>query len=223
MAGKSLLPQWIQREFISLLAPLINLFTKWNLSPNTFTVWGLLITSIGTLILVFDVRLIWLTGLFILLGGVCDIIDGKLARSTGRVTKFGALFDSTIDRYSEVIMFFGIAFYYVRQEEFLLSIITFIALGGSMMVSYVRARAEGLGFELKVGLMQRPERVVFIGVGAMLHFTLFRISLFHVQDFPVTLLEIAIWVVAVFANATAIQRLRFIYKKEKSYPNQEAK
>lgn len=214
MAEKSLLPQWLQMGFINLLAPVVSLFTKWKLSPNTFTVWGLIITSLGTVAVIIDIRLIPLTGLFILFGGICDIIDGKLARNSERVTKFGALFDSAVDRYSEVIMFFGIAYYYVKQDEFLLSIITFIALGGSMMVSYVRARAEGLGFDLKVGLMQRPERVVFIGVGALLHFTLFRITLFHVVDFPVTLLEIAVWIVAIFANITALQRLRFIYKKE---------
>jgi CDP-diacylglycerol--glycerol-3-phosphate 3-phosphatidyltransferase len=80
------------------------------------------------------------------------------------------------------------------------------------MVSYVRARAEGLGFTVKVGLMQRPERVVFIGAGAMFHYSLFNISIFHVVDFPVTLLEIVIWVVAVFANFTALQRLVFVYK-----------
>lgn len=216
MAGKSFLPHWLQDGFMNLLSPFITLFTKWRLSPNTFTVWGLIITSLGTLVVIIDIRLIPLAGLFILLGGICDIIDGKLARSSGRVTKFGALFDSSIDRYSEVIMFFGIAFYYVKQEDFLLSIITFIALGGSMMVSYVRARAEGLGFEVKVGLMQRPERVVFIGAGAMFHFTLFRITFFHVVDFPVTLLEIAIWIVAIFANITAIQRLVFVYKKDRA-------
>jgi len=216
MDGKGLLPQWIQKGFINLLSPLINLFTKWKLSPNTFTVWGLIITSLGTLAIIIDIRWISLAGLLILLGGICDIIDGKLARSSGRVTKFGALFDSSIDRYSEVIMFFGIAFYYVKQDEFLLSIITFIALGGSMMVSYIRARGEGLGFDVKVGLMQRPERVVFIGAGALLQLTLFRITIFHVVDFQVTLLEIVIWVVAIFANITAIQRLLFVYKKDRA-------
>ena len=216
MDGKGLLPQWIQKGFINLLSPLINLFTKWKLSPNTFTVWGLIITSLGTLAIIIDIRWISLAGLLILLGGICDIIDGKLARSSGRVTKFGALFDSSIDRYSEVIMFFGIAFYYVKQDEFLLSIITFIALGGSMMVSYIRARGEGLGFDVKVGLMQRPERVAFIGAGALLQLTLFRITIFHVVDFQVTLLEIVIWVVAIFANITAIQRLLFVYKKDRA-------
>lgn len=213
--SKSFLPKWLQDGFVSLLIPLVKLFKKWNVNPNTFTVWGLIITTAGTIVIVADSSLINLTGALILLGGICDILDGKVARSTGRVTRFGALFDSSIDRYSEVIMFFGIAAYYVRQDSYLLSVLTFIALGGSTMVSYVRARAEGLGFEAKVGMMQRPERIVFIGSGALLHYPLFEITMFHVQKFPVTLLEIAIWFVAIFANFTAIQRLSHVYKSDK--------
>jgi len=212
MADKGLLPNWLQKGFLNLITPFVNLLTKWRISPNTFTVWGLIITATGTVVIIIDISYIQLAGFLILIGGICDTIDGKLARNSGRETKFGALFDSSIDRYSEVIMFFGIAYFYVVQEKFLLSIITFLALGGSMMVSYVRARAEGLGFTVKVGLMQRPERVVFIGAGAMFYYSLFNITIFHVAAFPVTLLEIVIWVVAVFANYTALQRLVFVYK-----------
>jgi len=223
MAEKSILPQWLQKGFLNLLTPLVELFTKWNFSPNTFTVWGLLVTSMATVIIILDMQLIPLAGALILVGGICDVMDGKLARNSGRETKFGALFDSSIDRYSEVIMYFGIAYYYVRQADFVLSIITFIALGGSMMVSYVRARAEGLNFTVKIGLMQRPERVVFIGAGALFHFTLFKMTLFHVVDYPVTPLEIVIWAVAILANITAIQRLFYVYKKDKAFSKQEVK
>jgi len=214
--SNGLLPNWLEQGFVNLLTPLVHLFTKWNLNPNTFTVWGLIITTAGTVVLFIDRSLINLTGFLILIGGICDVIDGKLARNSGRVTKFGALFDSSIDRYSEVIMYFGIAAFYVRSGDFLLSVMTFIALGGSTMVSYVRARAEALGFESKVGLMQRPERVVLIGAGAMFYFPLFRISMFHVSGYPVTLLDIAIWVVAFLANITAIQRLYHVYLQSKA-------
>ena len=84
------------------------------------------------------------------------------------------------------------------------------------MVSYVRARAEGLGFEAKVGMMQRPERILSIGAGALFNYPLFRITIFHVEDFGVTLLEIAIWLVAIFANYTAIHRILHVYKQDKS-------
>lgn len=212
---KGFLPQWLQNGFVNLLTPLVKLFTRWNVNPNTFTVWGLIITTLATIVVFINPRWISIAGALILIGGICDIIDGKLARSAGRVTKFGALFDSSIDRYSEVVMFFGIAVYYVRHNDFLLSVVTFIALGGSTMVSYVRARAESLGFEAKVGMMQRPERIVFIGSGAVLHFKLFDLSIFHVTNYPVTLLEIAIWLVALLANYTAIYRLIHVYKQDK--------
>ena len=169
----SFLPKWLQDGFVNLLNPLVQLFSKWNINPNTFTVWGLIITTSATVVLFANPDFVHLAGVLILLGGICDILDGKLARTSGRVTKFGALFDSSIDRYSEVIMFFGIAAFYVKQDNYILSVITFIALGGSTMVSYVRARAEALGFEAKVGMMQRPERVVFIGAGALFHYKLF--------------------------------------------------
>ncbi len=208
-----LLPKWLQDSFVNLLTPLIKISSRLNMSPNTYTVLGLILTTFGTAILIWGQSRIHYAGLFILLGGICDILDGKLARLSGRVTKFGALFDSSIDRYSEVVMFFGIAAFYVMRDNFLLSVVTFAALGGSTMVSYVRARAEGLGFDAKVGFMQRPERVVFIGFGALLHYPLFSITLFQVVNFPVTLLDIAVWAVAIFANITAIQRIIYVHKQ----------
>ncbi len=215
-SSKGLLPAWLQNGFLSLLNPFIKLFIKWKLNPNTFTIWGLIITTVAAALLFIDRSLVNLSGALILIGGICDILDGKVARYSNRTTKFGALFDSSVDRYSEVIMFFGIASFYVQAGDYLLSVMTFAALGGSTMVSYVRARAEGLGFDGKIGYMQRPERIVFIGGGALFYFPLFRISLFHVVDFPVTLLDIAIWVVAIFANYTAIQRIRYVYNQDKS-------
>jgi CDP-diacylglycerol--glycerol-3-phosphate 3-phosphatidyltransferase len=213
--SKGFLPKWLQDGFVNLLAPFIRTFIRFNINPNTFTVWGLLITTAGTALLMRNVRLIHWTGALILIGGICDIIDGKLARASGRVTKFGALFDSSIDRYSEVIMFFGISAFYVRLDCYLLSVISFIALGGSTMVSYVRARAEGLGLEAKVGLMQRPERVVFIGAGALFYYPIFKITMFHVTDYQVMPLDLAVWLVAIFANFTAIQRLVYVYRSVK--------
>ncbi len=214
--SNGLVPAWLQDGFVKLLTPLINIFVKWKINPNFFTVLGLLITTAGTVVLFLNPDWLHWTGFLILLGGICDIIDGKLARTAGRTTKFGALFDSSIDRYSEVIMFFGIAAYYVRSESYLLSIMSFIALGGSTMVSYVRARAEGLGLEAKVGWMQRPERVVLIGFAAMLNTSLFTLNSIQGNPHPVTLLDIAVWLVAILANFTAIQRLYYVYKIDKS-------
>jgi CDP-diacylglycerol--glycerol-3-phosphate 3-phosphatidyltransferase len=191
----SFFPEWLKNGFIKLLNPITGIFVKFNLHPNTFTVWGLIITLIS---IIFFIRgdLI-LAGILILIGGICDIIDGKVARESGQVSRFGALFDSSIDRYSEVFMFFGVATFFVRADDYLTSVVVFIALGGSTMVSYVRARAEGLGFECKVGLFQRPERIVFLGIGSII---------------GVFALKIAIWIVAIMANITAIHRIIYIYK-----------
>ncbi|MCF6242120.1 MAG: CDP-alcohol phosphatidyltransferase family protein, partial [Bacteroidales bacterium] len=163
-----------------------------------------------------DYRYIMWFGIILLFAGVFDMLDGQLARSTKKMTTFGALFDSTFDRYSEMIMFFGIAYYLVAYHYFLSSVFAFIAMIGSIMVSYVRARAEGLGVECKVGIMQRPERVLTIGISAILygvisHFTgEFRIRVDWLP-FPlienITIFTFPIFILALLTNYTAFQRL----------------
>ena len=138
-----------------------------------------------------------------------DIIDGKVARKTGLSSKFGALLDSSLDRYSEVFMFLGTAIFFVESDHPLTSIMIFLALGGSMMVSYVRARAEGLGYDCKVGIMQRPERIVYVGFASLIH--------------PFAL-EVVIWMIAILANFTAFQRMYHVWvleKKEKKAAAQQ--
>jgi len=196
-SNRRLIPQTLQNGFIKKLSPLMRLFTKWGLSPNSFTFAGVIITSFGAA--AFLTGFIRLGGILILLGGLCDTIDGQLARYTGKATRFGALLDSTVDRYSEFIMFFGIAAHFVFIKDYGTSTATFLALCGSFMVSYARARAEGLGLDAKVGVMQRPERIVLIGLGALIHIVAF---------------QFAIWLVALFANFTALQRIRFAYKQD---------
>ncbi len=149
------------------------------------------------------------------------MLDGQLARKTNKMTEFGALFDSVIDRYSEMIMFFGITYYLVSYHYFLSGVFAFIAMIGSIMVSYVRARAEGLGKECKVGMMQRPERVLTVGISAILygiisHYTgVFKIT---VNWLPFSLFEnisiftIPIFILALLTNYTAFQRLNHCRK-----------
>lgn len=111
-------------------------------------------------------------GFIILAAGLFDMMDGRLARMSGKSSLFGALWDSTLDRYSELVSLFGICLVFIRMQGgndwFWMGVVTFAAMIGSVMVSYVRARAEGLDIECKVGLMQRPERVVVTAVTAML-------------------------------------------------------
>ena len=195
-SSRRLLPQNLQDRFIKLLSPIVMLFAKWGLSPNAFTVAGLIITSIAAAALLMG--FIRLAGILILLGGLCDTIDGLLARTTGKTSRFGALLDSTVDRYAEFIMFFGIAAYFFYIDDYSTATGAFLALCGSYMVSYSRARAESLGLQAKIGILQRPERIVLIGLGAIIHLNAFIFT---------------IWLVAFLANYTALQRIRFAYKQ----------
>lgn len=194
----SVLPLSVQEWFIKFVDPFISFIVRFNVHPNFFTVLGLIISLIGAYY--YGIHQIRLGGLFILLGGLCDVIDGKVARKSGLSSKFGALLDSSLDRYAEVFMFLGVAFHFVSRDYYLTSIMVFIALGGSMMVSYVRARAEGLGFDCKVGLMQRPERIVYIGVSSLIH---------------EYVLLVVIWMIAILANFTALQRIYHVWNLEK--------
>ncbi|MFQ5605927.1 MAG: CDP-alcohol phosphatidyltransferase family protein [bacterium] len=203
----NVLPDGIKNWYLRLITPIIEFFVRLELNPNFFTTIGFIVT-VGAAVL-FALGHITIAGAITLLAGTFDIIDGKVARSTKRVTKFGALYDSTLDRYSEVIMFFGLAFYFVKADMFITSIAVSFALGGSIMVSYVRARAEALGFQCKVGIMQRPERVVYIGFGAILSFL-------HIGT-----LIFAILLIAVFANVTAVQRLYHIWVEENGKKRQK--
>jgi len=111
-------------------------------------------------------------GFIILAAGLFDMMDGRLARMSGKSSLFGALWDSTLDRYSELVSLFGICLAFIRMDNegewFWMGVVTFAAMIGSVMVSYVRARAEGLDIDCKVGLMQRPERVVVTAATAMI-------------------------------------------------------
>ncbi|MFQ5651118.1 MAG: CDP-alcohol phosphatidyltransferase family protein [bacterium] len=192
-----ILPDGVKNWYLRLIEPVINFFIRLELNPNFFTTIGFILT-VGAAVL-FATGFLRIAGAIVLLAGTFDIVDGKVARLSNRVTKFGALYDSTLDRYSEVIMFFGLVFYFVKQDMFISSVAVSFALGGSIMVSYVRARAEALGFHCKVGIMQRPERVVYIGIGALIH---------------LSTLIFAILLIAIFANITAVQRIYHVWTQE---------
>jgi len=200
------LPDNVKQWYLRFITPVVKFFIDLEMNPNWFTTIGFIISIIAAFF--YGAGSLRLAGSLILLAGTFDIIDGQVARSTNRVTKFGALYDSTLDRYSEVIMFFGLAYFFISEALFstssaflaiFSSVAVSVALGGSVMVSYVRARAEALGFECKVGIMQRPERIVYIGIGSLLH--------------KYTLI-LALIIVAILANFTALQRLYHIWKKE---------
>lgn len=155
--------------------PLVHLIKTVGIKPNHITIIGLILNvwAIVHLLNYFN----WegfrygdnLLGFGLILGfaGLMDTMDGRLARMYGLKTTFGAFFDSVIDRYSEFIMFFGLVMYFQYFDNFVGVVLSFVALIGSIMVSYTRSRAETLGIDCSVGLMQRPERIVFIGIWAI--------------------------------------------------------
>jgi CDP-diacylglycerol--glycerol-3-phosphate 3-phosphatidyltransferase len=151
-------------------------------------------------------RLIGWGGIIILAAGLFDMMDGRLARMGNMSSKFGALWDSTLDRYSELVTLFGICLIFFMANWFWSGVITFAAMVGSVMVSYVRARAEGLGIECKVGFMQRPERVVVTAVTAI------------ISGFEENLWWMAggMILIAILANITAFWRIAHCYKELKS-------
>ena len=166
----------LQLGIYKVIDPFVKVLIKLGLTPNAVTTIGFVL-NIGVAVIFIiggekgnrgDLTYIGWAGALILFAGLFDMLDGQVARLGNMKSTFGALYDSVLDRYSEQIMFLGICYYLVAHHYFLSSIFAFIALMGSMMVSYVRARAEGLGIECGGGLMQRPERVVTIGVFAII-------------------------------------------------------
>jgi phosphatidylglycerophosphate synthase len=165
-----------------------------------------------------DLRFVGWGGALILFAGLFDMLDGQVARIGNMKSTFGALYDSVLDRYSELFTFLGICYYLVAHHYFLSSLFAFVALIGSMMVSYTRARAEGLGIDCKGGLMQRPERVVLLGVSAL---ACGMASAWLGGDYKVyapgssmqvfetmSIFTFPIAVMAVMTNITAVNRLR---------------
>src|ERR1700749_5138286 len=165
----------LQLGIYKIINPLVKLLIRMGLTPNMVTTIGLVL-NIGVAIIFIlgaeegargDLSYVGWAGALILFAGLFDMLDGQGARLGNMSSTFGALFDSVLDRYSELIMFLGICYYLVAYHYFFSSLFAFLAMIGSMMVSYTRARSEGLGIQNKGGLMQRPERVVLVGVSAI--------------------------------------------------------
>jgi phosphatidylglycerophosphate synthase len=217
----------LQHGIYRIINPLVRLLIKAGLTPNMVTTIGLLLNIGVAIIFIFgaeegrrgDLSYVGWAGALILFAGLFDMLDGQVARLGNMSSSFGALYDSVLDRYSELILFLGICWYLVAKHYFLSSCIAFIGMTGSMMVSYTRARAEGLGIECKDGLMQRPERVILIGVSALAcgiasHWLggNYKILMPDTVSFPIfetiSIFTIPLTVMAFLANWTAIGRLR---------------
>jgi CDP-diacylglycerol--glycerol-3-phosphate 3-phosphatidyltransferase len=174
---------------------------KLNLAPNFISFIALLL-GLTAGILFASAKPMW-AGIVIILCGFFDMVDGQLASKTDKKSLFGAIFDSTLDRYSEFFIFLGLAYYFRHHWALWLSFFTFF---GSVMVSYTRARAEGLGVECEIGIMQRAERIGLLALGSVLG------SAF--RAFNPVIIAVLITIAAV-SNFTAIQRIFHVQKMEK--------
>lgn len=210
MSIYSSLRDGIQQIVYKIINPGVVMAVKAGITPNVVTTLGLLGNIAGAALLVYaalsansDYVLIGWAGVVIILSSIMDMVDGYMARTTNMCSVFGAFYDSVLDRYCELVTLSGLAFYFMHFSYPWAAVITFLSLIGSIMVSYVRARAEGLDLECKVGLMQRPERIVVTVLGMLLTGFLDGVVPFDSIWFVIASQA----VIALFANFTAFHRI----------------
>ncbi len=150
-----------------LTRPAVWLLARTSVTPNAITWFGFALFAIAATLVVTENLLA--AGLMVLFAGLFDMLDGALARRTNRVTRFGAILDSTLDRITEALLLLGILILFAREQSMVGMVLTGIALPSSLMVSYIRARAEAAGLECKVGLGTRGERVIILALGLLLN------------------------------------------------------
>ena len=185
-----MLSEWCGHFLDKPLAPLARHIP---FSPNCISITGLFITAAASALIPFDLLL---GGIFIAVGGLFDILDGLVARTNGKRTRFGAFLDSTLDRYSDSLMIMGAAWYFYAAADVAGLCVSAGALVGSLVTSYARARAEGLGLDCNVGILERPERVVLISAGCI-----------------TGLLFPAMVIIFVLSHITVIQRILHVQKR----------
>lgn len=178
----------LRSRFQGILDPIAAFLLRLGLMPNTMTILGLGGNTLGAVLLA-QGRMT-AGGLLILLMGPVDALDGTMARMRGESTAFGAFVDSVTDRYSELVIFGGLLFYYIKEEAWLAAMLAYAAAAGSVLVSYVRARAQSLGYDTKIGLLTRLERYLVLAPALVINLPL-----------------LGLWIIAVFANITAFQRI----------------
>lgn len=184
--------------FKGVLDPIAEFFNKIGILPNTMTLLGLVGHTIGAFFLFQGKMLIG--GVIILAMAPIDALDGTMARLRGESSDFGAFVDSVTDRYSELVIFLALIIFYAQQGEWLNCIVIYLAAAGSILVSYVRSRAESLGYDAKVGILTRLERYVVLVPTLILNIPM-----------------VGMWIVAVMANVTAIQRIIYVRKQAYSH------
>ncbi len=185
---------FLRKTFKGILDAIAGFFLKLGFTPNMITLSGLLLSA-GVAVLIGFGHITW-AGILMVVAAPMDALDGAMARLKDNVTTFGAFLDSVVDRFSELIVLGGLLFYYMQAQNSLACLLVFIAAGGSVMVSYTKARAESLGYNAKVGIMTRVERMIVLAI----------CLLFNI---PI----VAMWILAVLTLFTAVQRIIFVKKQ----------
>ena len=207
------MPDWLKNGFVRLLNPVVGTLVRHRIHPN-------LISSVGFFISLLAAAIIFarflVPGMVVfLIGGLSDILDGRVARESGLASKFGSFYDSTLDRVSEILVYVAIYAYFRPLDSFwYVGYIVIAAMVGSLMVSYTRAKAESLGVDCKVGMMQRPERVVALGLGGLL----VPVVAAFAPEWRYAPLLLAIGAIAVLANFTALERIYEVYRVARGVP-----
>lgn len=187
-----MLTDLVRKSMRWLLEPLARFIDRTGVSPNLLTVIGFVL-MVGVAYVLATGHL-QIGGVLIVVAGTFDALDGALARLAGRKSRFGAFLDSTMDRFSEAVIFLGLLVHYTQQGGQQESLLIYATIVGSLMVSYARARAEGIGIECKKGILTRFERVAVLVIGLILNQML-----------------IALWILAILSNFTALQRIYHVW------------
>ncbi|MCJ7624256.1 MAG: CDP-alcohol phosphatidyltransferase family protein [Anaerolineaceae bacterium] len=181
-----------------VLDPIAAFFNRLGVKPNTITLFGLIGHGAAAFLLATG-RITW-GGILILIIVPLDALDGTMARLRGHPTKFGAFIDSVTDRFAEIVIFGGLLLYYLQEQNQVSIILVYLSIAGSIMVSYTRARAEALGFSVKIGILSRFERYLILIPALIL-------------NYPI----VALWILAIMTNITALQRIIYVrrnYQRE---------
>jgi len=187
----------LRRVFKSALDAVGGFLNRLGIAPNVITATGL-VGNIEAGVLIGSERLCW-GGLLAMIVGPFDALDGTMARLRGESGKYGAFVDSVTDRYSEIVLYAGLLVYFIQTGTWQDELLVFFATVGSLMVSYVRARAEALDYSAKIGLLTRAERYIVLIPGIILNYP-----------------KISLWILAVFTNFTAIQRFIHVRRQAKA-------
>lgn len=199
---KETFSDFLRRIFKNLLDNIGGFLNGLGIKPNMITILGLVGNVVAGVLIAFG-HLLW-GGLLAMVVGPLDALDGTMARLRGESGRYGAFVDSVTDRYSEIAIYGGLLIYFIQNGTWRESLLVFFATTGSILVSYVRARAEALGFSAKIGLLARAERYLVLIPGIIL-------------SYPI----ISLWILAVLTNFTAIQRFLYVRRQAKRQENQK--